>query len=125
MKLFRFLGNVIWFLLTGLFSAIGYFLLGIIWCITIIGIPFGLQCFKYAKLCLWPMGKTVESEFKAHPIANVLWFIFGGFFLALGFLFEGLLYCVTIVGIPFGLQCFKFAKLSLSPFGAKVEAAAK
>mgnify|MGYP003319457125 CR=1 FL=1 len=120
MKLFRFLGNVIWFIFTGLVSAIGFFLLGLLWCITIIGIPFGLQCFKYAKLVLWPMGKVVDSNFGAHPIANVLWFIFGGFGLALTFLFEGLVYCVSIIGIPFGLQCFKFAKLSMFPFGGKI-----
>ena len=65
------IGNVLWFIFTGFFSAIGYFFLGLIWCVTIIGIPFGLQCFKFAKLTLWPFGKEVESHFDKHPLANI------------------------------------------------------
>ena len=114
------IGNILWFLFTGLGSAIGYFFIGLIWCITIIGIPFGKQCFKMAGLVLWPFGKTVNSNFGAHPIANVIWIIFGGFGLALSFLFTGLIWCITIIGIPFGKQCFKLAALSLTPSGATI-----
>ena len=121
----KFIGNVIWFLLTGLWMAIMYFFMGLFWCITIIGIPFGTQCFKLAGLVIWPMGRTVELHFGKHPIANVLWFLLFGWELAIGFLISGLVYCVTIIGIPFGLQCFKFAKLSLVPFGATTAAKAK
>ena len=118
------IGNILWFLFTGLGSAIAWVTTGIIWCITIIGIPFGKQCFKLAGLSLFPFGKTVVTNFGAHPIANVLWIIFGGFSLALSFLFAGIIWCITIIGIPFGKQCFKLAKLALIPFGASVQAGA-
>ena len=114
------IGNILWFIFTGLGAAIGWFFLGIIWCITIIGIPFGKQCFKLAKLSLWPFGTTVNGNFGSHPIANVIWFIFGGFSLWLSFLFAGIIWCITIIGIPFGTQCFKLAKLGAFPFGASV-----
>ena len=114
------LDNILWFLFTGLECAIAWFLLGIIWCITIIGIPFGRQCFKMAKLFLWPIGRTVYSNFGAHPIANVIWLIFGGAGLALSMFVAGIIWCVTIIGIPFGRQCFKLGKLAAIPFGATV-----
>lgn len=115
------LGNILWFIFTGLWSGIAYFVVGLLWCVTIIGIPFGLQCFKLAKLMFWPFGKEVNSDFNKHPIANVIWVILSGLELAIGFFFAGLLWCVTIIGIPFGKQCFKLAKLSFIPFGATVE----
>ena len=114
------LGNILWFLLTGLETGLAWFFLGILWCITIIGIPFGKQCFKLAKLSFWPIGAKVDTDFGAHPIANVIWLIFGGIGLAIGYLFAGVLWCITIIGIPFGKQCFKLAKLAATPFGAKV-----
>lgn len=115
----RAIGNILWFLLTGLWTGLGYFLLGILWCITIVGIPFGLQSFKFAKLSFFPFGKEIMRSSK-HPIMNVIWFILGGFFLCLSFILLGILWCITIIGIPFGKQCFKFAKLSFAPFGAEV-----
>ena len=117
----KIIGNILWFLFTGFVSAVGYFSLGLLWCITIVGIPFGLQAFKFAKLVLFPFGKEVKPNFAKHPIANILWILLGGFTETLGFLCAGVLWCVTIVGIPFGLQCFKLAKLSLMPFGARIE----
>ena len=114
------LGNIIWFILVGLWEAIGYFFIGLIWCITIVGIPFGLQAFKLAKLIILPFGKEPKTNFDAHPIANIIWLVFGGFALAVGFVFAGLILCITIIGIPFGKQCFKLAKLSCIPFGATV-----
>ena len=116
----KLIGNILWFLLTGLTTALSWLFLGVIWCITIIGIPFGLQAFKMAKLSLFPFGKTVNTNFGKHPIANLIWFIFGGFGIALGFLFTGIFWCITIIGIPFGKQCFKLTKLALMPFGATV-----
>ena len=116
----KFIANLLWIIFTGLWSAILYFMLGLIWCVTIIGIPFGLQAFKFARLCIWPFGSKVDGNFGKHPIANIIWFIFGGFAEAIFFLVLGLVWCVTIIGIPFGLQCFKFAKLSLAPFGAEI-----
>lgn len=115
------IGNIFWFLFTGLWSGISWYLTGIIWCITIIGIPFGKQCFKLGSLSFFPFGKTVNKNFGAHPIANVIWFIFGGFALALSFAIFGLIWCITIIGIPFGKQCFKLAGLAIFPFGAKIE----
>ena len=112
------IGNILWFLLVGLWEGLGYVFLGIIWCITIIGIPFGKQCFKIARLMFTPFGKVINTNFGKHPIANVIWIIFGGLELALGFFFVGLILCITIIGIPIGKQCFKLAKLSLIPFGA-------
>ena len=114
------IGNILWLLFTGLVSGIACFFLGLIWCITIIGIPFGKQCFKMARLFFWPFGSTVNTDFGRHPIANILWIIFGGFSLALGFLFTGIIWCITIIGIPFGKQCFKLASLAICPFGASI-----
>ena len=114
----KFIGNLIWFIFGGLIGAIGYFLLGVIWCITIIGIPFGKQCFKLAKLALSPFGKKVHSNFGKHPIANIIWLIFGGLEMALLYVLTGAIFCITIIGIPFGKQCFKLASLSAVPFGA-------
>ena len=117
----KLIGNILWFLITGLGTGLMWFFTGIIWCITLIGIPFGKQAFKLAGLSFAPFGKTVKTNFGKHPIANIIWFIFGGFGLALTFLFTGLFWCITFIGIPFGMQCFKLAKLALTPFGATVE----
>ncbi len=116
----RTIGNILWFLLTGLISAIVWALIGVAWCITIVGIPFGLQAFKMAKLSLFPFGKEIKTNFDKHPIANIIWLIFGGLGLAVLYLLTGLFWCITIVGIPFGKQCFKLAKLALIPFGTTI-----
>lgn len=114
------IGNIIWFLLIGLWTALSYLFVGILLCITIIGIPFGTQCFKLAKLVLTPFGKTVKSNFGKHPIANILWLVFVGWGMAVGYVVAGAIFCITIIGIPFGKQCFKLAALSLIPFGANI-----
>ncbi len=112
--------NILWFIFGGIWLALMWSLFGIILCITIIGIPFGIQCFKVARLSLFPFGKKVELRFKTHPIANVLWIIFGGWEMALFYLICGVFNCITIIGIPKGLRCFKLMKLAFSPFGAKI-----
>ena len=117
----KFIGNLLWLIFTGLFTGIAWFFTGILWCITIIGIPFGKQAFKLARVAIWPFGTKVATNFGKHPIANVIWIIFGGLFLAISFLFTGIFWCITILGIPFGKQCFKLAKLALTPFGATIE----
>ena len=114
------LGNIIWIIFGGLISAVLYFFLGVIWCCTIIGIPFGLQCFKYAQLVLAPFGKNVNSNFSKHPIVNTIWMIFGGIEIAFIQVIFGALLCITVIGIPFGLQYFKLAKLAIFPFGANI-----
>lgn len=117
----KIIGNILWFLLGGLETAIAWFFIGIVWCITIIGIPFGKQCFKLAKLAIWPMGHSANTDFGKHPIANVLWFLLGGFVLAISYALVGVIWCITIIGIPFGKQSFKLAGLSVCPFGATIE----
>ncbi len=117
----KLIGNILWVLFGGCFAALLWLVLGALWCITIIGIPVGLQCFKFAKLCFLPFGKEISyGKSNVSLLVNVLWLIFGGLELALSFLLAGGALCVTIIGIPFGLQYFKFAKLSLMPFGAKI-----
>lgn len=118
----RVLGNILWIIFGGLLSAIGWILAGCLWCITIIGIPVGLQCFKLSSISLNPFGKEVRYEGGAVSfLVNLIWFFVSGFELALGNFLLGVILCITIIGIPFGKQFFKIAKLSLCPFGAIVE----
>jgi len=116
------LGNLMWFLLGGFIPAILWFIFGVLWSVTIIGIPVGIQCFKMANLQLFPFGKDVSysSIGAGSLLVNILWIFIGGIELAVANLIIGALLCVTIIGIPFGLQSFKMAKLSLMPFGAKI-----
>ena len=102
-------------------SALTWVLAGMLWCVTIIGIPVGLQCFKLASISLNPFGKEIRYEGEAVSfLLNVVWFILSGWQLALVNFVTGILLCATIIGIPFGRQFFKLAKLSLCPFGAIV-----
>ncbi len=118
----RILGNILWIIFGGLLSALGWCLAGVIWCITIIGLPVGIQCFKLASISLNPFGKEVRYEGGAVSfLLNVLWFVISGWELALGNFLLGLIMCITIIGIPFGKQFFKIAKVALCPFGATVE----
>ena len=117
----RFIGNLIWFILIGLWSGIAWWIIGLLWCITLIGIPVGIQCFKLSKLAFWPFGKDIAfSDKTSSVVLSILWLIFGGIELAISYLTCGIFFCCTIIGIPFGLQCFKLMKLSALPFGAKV-----
>ncbi len=119
----KLIANVIWFVFGGCLIALAWLILGLLLCITIIGIPFGLQCFKAAGLTLAPFGKRVDTHFDRHPVANLIWAVLCGWELALGFLIAGILNCVTIIGIPLGLQSFKLMKLAFLPFGATVSKA--
>ncbi|OEH84163.1 hypothetical protein BHU72_12205 [Desulfuribacillus stibiiarsenatis] len=116
------IGNIIWLIFGGLLGFILWSIAGLILCVTIIGIPFGMQCFKIAILVLWPFGKEVElGNFGAGGLLlNILWLILLGWELAITHLIIGAFLCVTIIGIPFGIQHFKFAQLSLLPFGARI-----
>ena len=116
------IGNILWFIFGGFFSGLSWALSGIIWCITIIGIPYGRQCFKFASLSFAPFNKKVSYGGGAISfLANVIWIIFFGIPMAIENVIFGFCWCVTIIGIPFGLQFFKIAKLSLAPFGARIE----
>jgi uncharacterized membrane protein YccF (DUF307 family) len=118
------LGNLVWLIFGGFLAALGYLLGGIVLCITIIGIPWGLQCFKLAELVLWPFGRKVISDSSnagcLATLCNIIWLIFGGFYTALVHLVMGVLLSITIIGIPWGQQHFKLIEVSLLPFGKKV-----
>lgn len=115
------LGNLLWFVFAGFWQGLGWLLAGVLWCISIVGIPIGVQCFKFAKLSFCPFGKEVVYGCGAGSLLlNLIWILVSGIPLAVGTAVNGLLLCITIVGIPFGLQCFKLAKLALMPFGTNV-----
>lgn len=120
----KFLGNLLWLIMGGLVVSFYYALMGVLFCITVIGIPFGLQLIKMAGLALWPFGRDVHSDTNDGGclaiIMNIVWIIFGGIEIALLHVGFGLLCCLTIVGIPFGMQHFKMAILAFVPFGKKI-----
>lgn len=117
------LGNIIWIVFGGLIGAIAWAIAGILCCITVIGIPVGIQCFKIAGLTLAPFGREVENGnlHAVNLLANILWIVLLGWELCLMHLVTGLMFCVTVVGIPFGIQHFKLAALALLPFGARID----
>lgn len=125
MKIIRhilnFIGNLIWFILVGFVLGMAWLLLGVLWCITIVGIPFGVQCFKFARLSFFPYGKDVNINPGKHPVANIIWAVLFGWELAVAYVIIALFFFITIVGIPKGLIAFKMAKLAFLPFGAHVE----
>ena len=115
------LGNIIWLVFGGLFQSLNWCLVGALWCITILGIPVGLQCFKFASLSFFPFGKEVVYGGGAGSfLLNIIWLVVSGLPLAIESVVIGALLCMTIVGIPFGLQQFKLAKLALMPFGSEI-----
>ena len=120
------LGNIIWVIFGGFIAALGYFIGGLVLCITIVGIPFGLQCFKIGVFVLRPFGlQAVSTEGSAGCLSlllNTVWIISGGFATALAHLTFGAVLCLTIIGIPFGLQHFKLIEISLMPFGKMIVA---
>jgi uncharacterized membrane protein YccF (DUF307 family) len=119
----RVIGNVIWFVLAGVWLAIGYVVAGIISFILIITIPFGVASFRLAGYALWPFGRSVVRKPTAGVltvIGNVIWFVVAGWWLALLHLVAGLLLCITIIGIPFGVASFKMAGLALFPLGKDI-----
>ena len=120
----NFLGNLLWILLGGLFVSLYYVIIGLAFCITIIGIPFGGQLFKIAGFALCPFGRQVVPGTNdggcLSILMNIIWIIFGGIEIALAHVVLGITFCITIVGIPFGVQNFKMALLALTPFGKEI-----
>ena len=115
------LGNLLWFLFGGCISGLSWCLAGCLWCITVIGIPVGMQCFKFAALSFFPFGKEVHYGGGAGScLLNLFWLVLSGIPLALESAVLGCLLCITVIGIPFGMQHFKIAKLALMPFGSEV-----
>jgi uncharacterized membrane protein YccF (DUF307 family) len=119
----RLIGNVLWFVLAGLWLAIGYLSAALLMFILIITIPFALQAVKLAVFALWPFGRTVVKRPDAGApslIGNILWLLLAGWWLALGHVITGVLLCITIIGIPLGLGNFKMIPISLWPFGREI-----
>ena len=121
----NFLGNIIWLILGGFITAMGYIMGGIAMMVTIIGIPFGFQMIKIGILCLWPFGSTFEinSELPGclAGLLNIIWLLIAGLAIALLHLVFGLLLTVTIIGFPWGAQHFKLAGFAIAPFGRSVK----
>jgi len=117
----NFIGNIVWLILGGMVIALVYYIVGLLFCLTIIGIPFGFQLFKLGTFSLWPFGTQViegkDSIGCTNLFMNILWIILGWWEIALMHIFFGFILCITIIGIPFGMQHFKMAGLSLLPFG--------
>ena len=117
------LGNVLWFLLGGLWMGLEWLITGLLFCATIIGIPYGIACFRIAQFAFFPFGKTVVPSENAGActfVLNVIWIIFAGLWLWISAVITGLFFCVTIIGIPSGIACFRIAKVSFAPLGKKV-----
>ena len=115
------LGNLIWLVFGGFLVFLEYMVAGLLLCVTIIGIPFGLQAFKLAQLALWPFGTTIGYKASApgclSTIMNLIWLLIGGIWIALTHLIFGVLLGITIIGIPWAKQHFKLVSLALTPFG--------
>ena len=120
----NFLGNILWLIFGGIFIALEYLISSILLCITIIGIPFGIQTFKLGLLALSPFGKDTipkaSSSEGVSLIMNIIWIILGGIWICLSHIILGVLLAITIIGIPFAKQHFKLAVLSLTPFGKEI-----
>ena len=115
--------NIIWFILIGWHLGLSWCLLGLCWCLTIIGIPFGIQAIRIGIFAFWPIEREfVEKEDgfdSCDCCLNMIWIFCGGLLLALSSAIEGIILCITIIGIPCGMQLFKFAEIALFPFGRK------
>jgi uncharacterized membrane protein YccF (DUF307 family) len=126
MEILRVILNLLWLILAGIWSAIGYAIAGLVMFVLfflVVTIPFGIASFRMAGYALWPFGRTVIRDPDAglaSTIGNVLWFILAGWWLALGQFIAGVGLCITIIGIPFGIANFKLARLSLNPLGKQV-----
>jgi uncharacterized membrane protein YccF (DUF307 family) len=118
------LGNLIWLIFGGFLVFIEYMVAGFLLCLTIVGIPFGLQSFKLAMLALWPFGKTIAYKPYApgclSTIMNLIWLLIGGIWIALTHFLFGILLGITIIGIPWAKQHFKLVSLALTPFGREI-----
>lgn len=119
------LGNILWIILGGIIISVQYFISGILLCLTIIGIPFGLQCLKLGVLALVPFGRKIvdrqTSSGMLRTIFNIIWLIIGGIWITLSHLLFAFLLAITIIGLPFAKQHAKLATLSLTPFGKDLQ----
>lgn len=119
----RTVGNILWLVFAGIWMFISYVIAGIIMCVLIITIPFGIASFRIAGYALWPFGRTVVSKPTSGAftgIGNVIWFIFAGLWIAIGHVITGVILCIFIITIPFGIASFKMAGLALFPLGKSI-----
>ena len=125
------IGNIIWFVFGGLVMGLAWWLAGVLCFMSIIGIPWGKACFVIGQFTFWPFGKEAVSRKQKSGkddigtgtlglIGNILWLVFLGIWLAIGHIVSGILCCITIIGIPFGIQHFKLVPISLTPIGMTV-----
>ena len=115
--------NILWLVLCGLWLAIGYLVAGVIMCVLIITIPFGIASFRLAAYTLWPFGRTLVPRPDAGAgsfIGNVVWFLLAGLWMAIAHVVTGVLLCVTIIGIPLGIADFKLAAAAIAPLGKDI-----
>src|ERR1700689_1749980 len=119
----RTLLNLLRLAFSGVWLAIGYVLAGVLLCLLIITIPFGVACFRLAAFVLWPFGRAVVRRPEAgapSAVANILWFVLAGLWMALAHVVLGVLLCLTIIGIPLGLGNFKLAAVTFAPLGKEI-----
>ena len=119
----RTLLNLIWLVLAGFWLAVGYAIAGIICCVLIVTIPFGIAAFRIAGFTLWPFGRTMVDKPSAGAgavLGNIMWVLVAGWWLALGHLTTGIALCLSIIGIPLGLANFKLIPISLLPLGKEI-----
>lgn len=120
----KILGNLVWLIFGGIIIAIEYFIGSIALFVTIIGVPFGIQTLKMASIAIWPFGRDTRVHSRAsgclYILMNVIWLLCGGIWIALTHVIFGLVLCITIIGIPFGLQHFKLTAIALNPFGRDI-----
>jgi uncharacterized membrane protein YccF (DUF307 family) len=115
--------NLLWLVLSGIWFFIAYAVAGIVMCVLIITIPFGIASFRLAAYVLWPFGRTVVRRPTAgavSTIGNVLWFVLIGLWMAIAHLISGALLCLTIIGIPLGIGNFKLAAVAIAPLGKEI-----
>lgn len=123
MKAVNLVLNVVWLIIWGLWMAIGYALLGLLMFIFIITIPWGIASLRIANYVLWPFGRTTVERRDAGVgslLGNIIWLIFAGIWLAIGHVLAGIAFCLTIIGIPFGIANFKMVPISLVPLGREI-----
>lgn len=115
--------NLVWLVFSGLWLFLGYLLAGVLLCVTVIGIPFGIAAFRIGVYALWPFGYTAAERRDAGAascVGNVLWLVLAGWWLAIGHIVTGVLLCVTVIGIPLGIANFKLIPVSLTPLGREI-----
>lgn len=117
------IGNILWFCLAGVWLAFGYAIAAVVMTVLVVTAPFGIASWRLATYVIWPFGREVvqhPTAGAASTIGNILWFVLAGLWIAIGHVLSGLLLCVTIIGIPFGLISFRLAGLALAPLGKQV-----